>query len=79
MQKVEAKVVAATLGSTVISTLIAVLNVVSNDSNLISDLPLWAQFIMLVVIPPVITFWHGYQMSSKTSTVSDKYNANSSR
>lgn len=71
---VEVKVTAATIGSLVVSCVVAVLNSVSNDSSILSVLPGWLQFLILLVIPPILTFLSGYQMPSYTSKVSRDFN-----
>lgn len=74
MKQVEIKVTAATVGSFVVSCIVAILNSVSDDSDVISGLPGWLQFLILLFLPPVLTFLSGYQMPSYTSKVSREFN-----
>lgn len=69
----EIKVVAASVVTLVVSVLIAILNAVAADSSMLGGLPAPLQVIVLVVIPPVLTWLGGYAKSSSTSSVSEGY------
>jgi hypothetical protein len=73
MAQTEVKVTTSTLGSLGASLALALLNATAADSSILGGLPAWAQFIVLAVLPPLITFFSGYSAPSSTSTVSDGY------
>lgn len=58
---VEKKVKAATSAATFVGLVIAVLNWAIGDSSLLGTLPGWAQALIVLVVPPLITFLSGYQ------------------
>lgn len=58
---VEAKVIASTAASSAAGIGVAVLNDVESDHSLMGGTPAWLQALILVVVPPVVTFLAGYQ------------------
>ncbi len=58
---IETKVIASTIGALLVSTVIAWLNTLEGDPHLLGPLPVWAQTLLLIVIPAVVTFLSGYQ------------------
>jgi hypothetical protein len=58
---VEAKVIASTAASLVIAAVVAVLNAVQTDHTLLGGLPVLVQTVLLVLVPPLLTFAAGYQ------------------
>ena len=58
---VELKVKAATIAATAAGVGVEILNEVVADHSLLGPVPSWAQGIVLVVIPPAITFLAGWQ------------------
>jgi hypothetical protein len=74
--KAEVKVWASAMGTLFIGVLLAVLNAVLADSTILGSLPSALQTLILVVIPPIISFLSGYYKRSNTSTTSDGYNGN---
>ena len=61
---VEAKVWAATLATTAASVAVAVLNAVQDNPALLGVFPVWAQSLILVIVPPLLTFLAGYAKRS---------------
>lgn len=74
-QVVEIKVTGATVMSTVVSIVVAVLNYIQDTPAILGSSPLWLQTILLIAIPPLITFIGGYMTPSSTSKVSNDYMA----
>jgi hypothetical protein len=74
---IEAKVNGSTVGTLVASCALAILNGVAADSSMLGGLPSLLQFIILTILPPLITFVGGYITPSRTSNVSDLYNVRS--
>ncbi len=58
---VEKKVKAATSAATLVGLVIAVLNWAVGDSSLLGSFPSWAQALVVLIVPPLITFLSGYQ------------------
>jgi hypothetical protein len=58
---IEAKVIASTISSFVIGAAIAWLNAAEQDPHLLGNVPVWAQTLLIAVIPAVVTFLAGYQ------------------
>lgn len=73
MKPVEVKVKGAVWGTLGASLALALLNGLAANNALLSGLPAWSQFLILTVLPPLITFFSGYVTPSSTSRVSDKY------
>lgn len=69
----EIKVIFAAILALLASMTLAILNAVNANPALLGGLPTWAQFLIITVIPPVLTFLGGYLKSSTTSTVSDGF------
>lgn len=61
---VEAKVTAASLVTLLASIAIALLNALQADSTILGSLPPAAQFVLIAVIPPLLTFAGGYAKTS---------------
>lgn len=59
--KIEAKVIASTVASAAVGGGIAILNDVEADHTLLGGTPAWAQALILVAAPTVITFLAGWQ------------------
>lgn len=72
------KVIVTTIVSGLIGVLIAVLNAVSANSDLLGSLPPMVQGLILVLIPPVVTWLAGYQAPPGT-VVNDGTAPDSSR
>jgi len=70
---IEVKVAASTGASFAASLVLALANAVVADSQIIEGLHPVLQFIILAVLPPVITFLSGYATPSRTSKVSSNY------
>lgn len=62
-EPVETKVKAATGAAVAVGLTVALLNWIQGDSQLLGPLPAWAQAIVAVVLPPVVTFLSGWQAS----------------
>jgi hypothetical protein len=58
---VETKVKAATSAAAAVGVAIALLNGTVGNSQLLGMLPAWAQVVVVVVVPPVVTFLSGWQ------------------
>jgi len=58
---VETKVKAATSGAFLVGLAVALLNWGVGDSSLMGSLPPWAQALVTLVVPPLITFLSGWQ------------------
>lgn len=71
--KTEIKVGASAIGTLLASIVLAVLNTVLADSTILGNLSPFLQTLLIVVIPPVITFLSGYAKKSETSTVSNGF------
>jgi len=72
----EAKVWGSVLASTGISALIGIFTAVQTDPHLLGNLPAPVQGLILLVVPPAVTWLGGYLKRSRTSTVSDGYQSN---
>lgn len=57
---VEAKVTAATAGSLAVAIAVAVLNGLADGPGLLGSLPMWAQTMILLLVPPLHTWLAGY-------------------
>jgi hypothetical protein len=62
---VQTKVKVATAVTFIVGVLIAVLNYLQANSSLLGSLPLWAQSLILVVIPPVLVGLSAYQTTNR--------------
>ncbi len=71
---VEIKVAMSTIGSAAASIVIAILNQVTTNASMLGAIPAWLQFVLIVVIPPLVTWLGGYAMPSPTSSVSKGFN-----
>lgn len=58
---VENKVKAATSAAFVVGLVVAFLNYAVGDSQLMGSLPAWAQTLMALVVPPIVTFYSGWK------------------
>lgn len=58
---VETKVKAATGGAFTVGLVIAFLNYAVGDSQLLGALPAWGQTLAILVVPPLVTFYSGWQ------------------
>jgi hypothetical protein len=58
---IETKVKAATSAAFLVGLVIALLNWGVGDSSLMGSLPAWAQTLITLVVPPVVTFLSGWQ------------------
>lgn len=58
--RVEAKVKAASIVTLLASAAIALLNALVGDSQLLGGLPPWLQFLVVTVVPPLLTFLAGW-------------------
>lgn len=58
---VEAKVKAATGASFFVGAAAAFLNWAVGDSQLLGTLPPWVQILVMLAVPPVVTFLSGWQ------------------
>lgn len=61
---VESKVVASSVWAALAAGAIAVLNAAVADSALLGALPPWMQAVVLVAVPPLVTFLGGYAKRS---------------
>lgn len=55
------KAVAATVVSGLVGIVVALLNGLQADPAMLGSLPTWAQSLVLLLVPPVITFLAAYQ------------------
>lgn len=55
------KMVWSTAGTTLVMVVVAVLNAVQADPALLGGLPIWLQSLILIVIPPALVGFVGYQ------------------
>lgn len=55
------KAVAATVVSGVVGIVVALLNGVQENPDMLGTLPTWAQSLILLLVPPVVTFLAAYQ------------------
>jgi hypothetical protein len=58
---VETKVKAATSAAFLVGLAVALLNWAVGDSSLMGSLPAWAQALVTLVVPPLVTFLSGWQ------------------
>jgi hypothetical protein len=58
---IEAKVIASTAAAAGFGIGAAVLNEIEADHALLGGTPAWAQALVLVVAPPIVTYLAGYQ------------------
>lgn len=58
---VETKVKAATSAAFVVGLVVALLNWAVGDSSLMGSVPAWAQTLITLVVPPLVTFLSGWQ------------------
>jgi hypothetical protein len=58
---VELKVKAATGAAFFVGALVAFLNWAVGDSQLMSAMPAWSQVVVMLVVPPLVTFLSGWQ------------------
>jgi hypothetical protein len=58
---IEAKVAASTAASAAAGIGVAILNDIEADHSLLGGTPAWLQALLLVVVPPLVTFLAGYQ------------------
>jgi hypothetical protein len=63
------KMIWSTAGTTLVMVVVAVLNAVQTNPGLIGGLPLWAQSLILIVIPPVLVGFASYQAGPGDVTV----------
>jgi hypothetical protein len=59
--QIEAKVKSAAVAALLASLAIALLNALVGDDALLGSLPSWLQFIVITVVPAVVTFLAGYK------------------
>lgn len=57
---VETKVWASTVGALLAAAALAIVNGVTADSALLGSLPGWAQFVIILAVPPIVAFLSGY-------------------
>jgi hypothetical protein len=74
---IETKVNGSTIGTVLPSVGLALLNALAADSSMLGGLHPFLQFVVIAIIPPLITFLSGYVTPSRTSNVSDIYNVRS--
>jgi hypothetical protein len=63
------KTVWATAAGTLVGVVVAVLNAVQDNPSLLGGLPTWAQSLLLIIIPPLLTGLAGYQASPGDVTI----------
>jgi hypothetical protein len=61
---VEAKVWASTIAAGAAAGGVTILNAVQENPSLLGALPTWAQSLLLLLVPPLITFGSGYFKTS---------------
>lgn len=59
--EIEAKVIASTAAGAAAGIGIEVLNQIEADHSLMGSTPAWVQGLVLVLVPPLITFLAGYR------------------
>ena len=68
--KVSAKVWASTIGTLVVSLVLALLTAVVNDpatlQQVLDAVPSWLRFILVAILPTLVTFLAGYAKRDKT-------------
>lgn len=62
--RIESKVVASSWTAAGLGVLVAILNMVQDQPSLLGVLPVWAQSLLLAVLPPVLVFLAGYAKTS---------------
>lgn len=60
-EPVETKVKAATGVAAVLAVIVTVLNAAAADSSLLGSLPAWLQGVVLLLAPPLATFYAGWK------------------
>jgi hypothetical protein len=65
------KMIAATVVSALIGVVIATLNALQENPSLLGGLPLWAQSLALLLIPPVAAGLAAFQASPGSVTISN--------
>jgi len=73
MAQTEIKVQFAAYGSILAGALIAVLNTAVADNALLGNLPGVVQFLVVTLVPGVVSWLGGFVKKSRTSTVSTGY------
>lgn len=63
------KMVAATVASALVGVVVAVLNALQENPTLLGGLPVWAQSLVLIVIPPLLAGLAAFQASPGTVTM----------
>lgn len=58
---VEAKVKTSTLAALAVGIVISALNESQTNSQLLGSLPPWAQAVVTIIAPPLVTFLSGWQ------------------
>jgi hypothetical protein len=55
------KAIASTVVAALVGVLVTVLNAVSENPDLLGGLPVWLQSLILVLVPPLVTWLAAYQ------------------
>lgn len=67
---VEVKVVAASAGALVVGVALALVIGLQENPQIIQGLPVWLQFVIITILPPIGSWLAGFAKSSPTSTTS---------
>jgi hypothetical protein len=66
----EVKVIASSVTTLLMGCILAIVISVQDDPQIIQGLPVWLQFIIIAILPPVAAWLGGYLKSSPTSAAS---------
>lgn len=66
----EVKVIASSAGALVVGVALALVIGLQENPQIIQGLPVWLQFVIITILPPVAAWLGGYAKSSPTSAAS---------
>lgn len=69
----EVKVIAASAGALVVGVALALVIGLQENPQIIQGLPVWLQFVIITILPPVAAWLGGYAKSSPTSAASKDF------
>lgn len=70
---VEVKVVAASAGALVVGVGLALVIGLQENPQIIAGFPVWLQFVLITILPPIASWLAGFAKSSPTSAASDGF------
>lgn len=71
LSSIEAKVKASALAATAVGVVVALLNDVENDHSLLGPVPAPLQSVILVLLPPLVSFLAGWAAKHTPRTATD--------